>query len=324
MPNVKVKRKPPTAEEYITYHERFCNWGRWGDEDQLGTLNFITDKTRRYATSLVREGRTVSCGRPLATQSGPQNPNPAHFFMQIQTWRKMRKRKRRNWRYWGPTGAAFDYIGVFCHGYVDTHIDALCHVYSADGRLYNDRSTSQVTTQGAQTNSIEHWRDGILTRGVLYDIPRLRGVNYVSVDQPVQGWELEDAAQAEGIVPRQGDAVLVHFGRNTYFAENPDASNLGGQKPGLNPSVLEFLYEYNAALLGSEFDEAPFIPGYPNDVPIHAIANPYMGLPTLWSTDFEHLARVCEELDRWEFQFITAPLIVVGGTGSVVNPIAIF
>ena len=236
---------------------------------------------------------------------GPHNPNPAHFFMQIS-----------------PAGA-MDYIGVFCHGFVDTHIDALCHIFTTDSKmLYNNRPSSKVITSGAQTNSIEHWRDGIMTRGVLYDIPRLRGTNYVTMDEPVQGWELEDAAQAEGIEPRPGDAVLIHFGRNSYFTANPNASNLQNQKPGLHPSVLEFHYEYNAALLGSEFDEAPD-QGYQTRIPVHAIANPYMGLPTLWNTNFEGLARVCAELNRWEFLFVIAPLIVVGGTGSVVNPIAI-
>jgi kynurenine formamidase len=300
-------RTPPTVEEYEAYRERFCNWGRWGEEDQLGTLNHITEETRLEAVGLVREGRTVSCGRPLAVTPGPRNPKPAQFFMEID-----------------PRGIAQDYIGVACHGFVDTHIDALCHVYSIDGQLYNGRSSSEVTSLGARTCSIEHWRDGITTRGVLYDIPRLRGVDYVTLDDPVQGWELEDAAKEQGVQSRTGDAVLVCCGREEYFAANSDAPNHMGSKPGLHPSVLEFLYEHNAALLGSDFDEAPD-QGYPLFVPapVHLIANPYMGLPTLWNVNLKGLAAACAELRRWEFLFMVAPLIVVGGTGSVVNPMAV-
>jgi len=301
-------RIPPTLEEYKAFRQRFCNWGRWGKEDQLGTLNFITEETRRRAIALVREGRTISCANPLATTPGLRNPRPSHHFIEVF-----------------PTDPPVtqDYIGFFVHGFVDTHIDSLGHVFSSDGKAtYNGRSSSEVTTRSPGTCSVQHFRDGIMTRGVLYDIPRLRGVNYVTVDAPVQGWELEDAAKAQGVEPQPGDVVLVHFGRETYFNANPDAPNRSGQKPGLHPSVLEFLYEHDIALLGSEFDEAPD-QGYQTPFPIHAIANPYMGLPTLWNTNFERLTQKCGGVERWEFLFVIAPL-VVGATGSVVNPIAVF
>ena len=304
-------RTPPTVEQFEAYRQRFSNWGRWGDDDQLGTLNHITDDARRAAAALVREGRTVSCARPLATQPGPRNPTPAQHFMRVSEW------------------GCSDYIGVSYHGYVNTHIDALCHIFTLDQQLYNGRPSSEVTTQGAATCSVDHWGAGIVTRGVLYDIPRLRGADYVTLDEPVHGWELEDAAKAQGIEPQPGDAVFVRAGHGPYFDANPDivASGPGVPQPapGLHASVLEFLYEQEAALLGWDLMEAPD-QGYTTGVggPIHQIAIPYMGMPLLDNADFESLAELCAELGRWEFQLVIAPLVVIGGTGSPVNPIAVF
>ena len=296
-------RTPPTAEEFVAYRERFKNWGRWGDHDELGTLNHVTDEARRYAAGLVRTGRAVSCADPLATTPGLRNPNPAHHYLRVT-----------------PT-ASLDYIGVFYHGWVNTHIDALCHIFSAEGTLYDGRATSEVTTMGANTCSVDNWRDGIVTRGVLYDIPRLRGSDYVTLDRPVHGWDLADAARAEGIKPRPGDAVFIRSGKTSYLADYPDAAI--GTMPGVHASALEFLFENDAALLGWDLQEAPD-QGYAHRIPIHSIAIPYMGLPLLDNANFERLAETCAELGRWEFQLIVAPLVVVGGTGSPVNPIAVF
>ena len=100
-------RTPPSADEYLAYKERFSNWGRWGGDDQLGTLNHITEETRRAAAGLVSTGRTVSCSNPLAVTPGPRNANPAQHFMRLTDW------------------SCTDYIGVSYHGFVNTHIDAL-------------------------------------------------------------------------------------------------------------------------------------------------------------------------------------------------------
>jgi kynurenine formamidase len=297
-------RTPPTTEEYDSYRERFKNWGRWGANDELGTLNHVTDATRLAAAALVRTGRVVSCAEPLATTPGPRNPNPAQHFMRVT-----------------PT-ASLDYIGVFYHGWTNTHIDALCHIFAADGSsLYDGRPTSAVTSTGATTCSVENWRDGIVTRGVLYDIPRFRGKPFVDHEAPVHGWELADCARAEGVEPRPGDAVLVRSGKYDYLAANPDAQI--GAMPGVHASALEFLHAHDAALLAWDLQEAAD-QGYSHRIPIHAIAIPYMGLPLLDNANFDRLAATCAELGRWEFQFVVAPLVVVGGTGSPVNPLAVF
>jgi kynurenine formamidase len=301
-------RTPPTPDEYNAYKQRFSNWGRWGGGDQLGTLNHITPETRRAANTLVREGRTVSCARPIATaavMSGPRNPTPADHRMNV-----------------GPGGCG-DYIGVSYHGFINTHIDALCHIFSGDGQIYNGRSSSDVTAEGAKNNSIEHWRGGIVTRGVLYDVPRHRKTDHVTFDAPVHGWELQDIAAAEGVTPQTGDAVLVRMGATAFWAANPGFAE-PSRGPGLHCSALEFLYETNAALLGWDLMEAAGQDEYgAPSLPVHSIAIPYMGLPLLDNAIFDELAAACAELGHWEFLLVIAPLVVNGGTGSPVNPIAI-
>jgi kynurenine formamidase len=186
-----------------------------------------------------------------------------------------------------------------------------------------------VTSSGARSASVDHWREGIVTRGVLYDIPRLRGTDFIALDEPVHGWDLEDAAKAQGLEPQPGDAVLIRTGRDPYLEANPDSGNaVPGEPlpaPGTHASALEFLYEHDASLLGWDFLEAAD-QGYSSGVggPIHQVAIPYMGMPLLDNANFEDLARTCDELGRWEFQLVIAPLIVIGGTGSPVNPVAVF
>lgn len=304
-------RTPPTADEYRAFRETLSNWGRWGDDDQLGTLNHITPETRRAAAALVREGHTVSLARPFATAAvdkSPFNGTPAEHRLTLH----------------GPV-ACTDYIGVSYHGYVNTHVDALCHVYGEKGIMYNGRpSLSEVKEDGARSNSVEHWRRGIVTRGVLYDVARHRDVLHVTVDKPVHGWELLDIAGAQGIEPRPGDAVLVHSGRAAFEEANPNEGNPLAL-PGNHASVIEFLYENDVALLGWDLMEAAGQQEYGTPIgPIHCFAIPYMGLALLDNADLTDLAATCEELGRWEFQLVIAPLVVVGGTGSPVNPIAIF
>ena len=294
-------RTPPTKEEYEGYRERFKNWGRWGPQDEFGTLNFITDETRKEAAGLVQLGRTVSCSDPLATQPGPRTPHPAQHYMKISSH--------------GST----DYVGAYYHGVSYTHLDALCHIFTDEGRLYGDRPSTEVTSEGARTCSVENWRNGIVTRGVLYDIPRLRKTDYVEPGAPVQAWDLEDAAAAQGIVPQAGDAVLVRTGKVPFLAANPGAGMTN--TPAVDASVLEFLHDTEAALFGADMTE---VRGGPLRLAIHGVTIPYMGLPLLDNANLQMLSEVCAQLGRWEFQFVIAPLVVTGGTGSLVNPIAIF
>ncbi|MSQ30334.1 MAG: cyclase family protein [Dehalococcoidia bacterium] len=306
-------RTPATAEEFQAYRTRLNNWGRWGAEEQFGTLNFITPDVRRRAAALVLDGRTVSCSNPLATAAAVpdtrRNGRPADHRMNV-----------------GPA-ATTDYVGVSYHGFVNTHIDALCHIFAAPGGpMYNDRPISLVTKAGAGANSVDVWRDGIVTRGVLYDIPRMRGHEHVRIGEPVEGWHLEDWAKDQGITPQPGDAVLIRSGAEPFWRANPGFEMRTGplNTPGVAVSVLEFLHDTGAALMGWDLQEASGQEQYGAAIPLHVIAIPHMGLPLLDNANFEGLSEVCAETGQYEFMLTIAPLVVIGGTGSPVNPIAMF
>ncbi len=305
-------RTPTSAADYAAYKQRFSNWGRWGDDDQRGTLNHITPEVRRHAIATVTEGRTVSLANPLATEqvaSGPRNPRPADHRMMV-----------------GPT-ASGDYVGVAYHGFINTHIDSLCHIFTGEqGRLYNGFDASLVTNEGALANSVDRFSAGIVTRGVLYDIPKLRRQDHVTLDRPVEAWDLEDWASDRGIDARDGDAVLIRSGAEPFFANNPDHEFVGipPSTPGVAVSVLEYLHGHNASLLGWDLQEAAGQEYLPARIPLHEVAIPHMGLPLLDNANFEQLSDECERQGRYTFMLTIAPLVVLGGTGSPVNPIAIF
>jgi hypothetical protein len=274
----------PTEAEVLGYLESCSNWGRWGANDDAGTINLITPEKRKEAAALVQSGRAVSLAYPLNTQGGPGNWNPAQHY--IRSWRE----------------AAVDYIGLLFHGYATT---------------------------GARFGAVDAWANGITTRGVLLDIPKFRGVPYVDLDAPVRGWELEAAAEAQGTPLRSGDAVLVYSGRAAFLAGRPEA--VPGTRPtaGLHVDCCPVLKKYDAAILGwDQLDASPS--GYEAfdrraaGGPVHVVAIVYMGLPLLDNARLEPLAEACAQEGRYEFLLTINPLNVRGGTGSPVNPIAIF
>ena len=310
------ERTPTTVQEYLDYKTKFSNWGRWGDDDQFGTLNHINPRLVKETASLIRTGKSVSCANPLATQAvipdSHRNPKPADHEMSVH-----------------ERGSG-DYIGVSYHGFVNTHIDALCHFFTKSveegGRLYNDKDPALVTESGATSHSIENWRDGIVTRGVLYDIPKFRGTDFVELDKPVEGWELEDWAKSQGITPQTGDAVFIRSGYKSFWESHPDLKmTFPPNTPGNAPSIIEFLYDTDASLLGWDLQESGYRDhDYPARIAVHEVIIPHMGMPILDNADFDRLSNTCDELGRYTFHLTIAPLVVEGGTGSPVNPIALF
>jgi len=306
-------RTPPTAEEYASWRTQYSNWGRWGDDDELGTLNFVTPEVRRQAAALVRDGRVISCSRAIDTKPGPANPYPARHMVAMQ-----------------ESGAMCDHLSLFIHGFTETHLDALCHLPVAEGlETWNGRRLDQYGMPAEHAGTIDFWRDGIVTRGVLFDIPRLRGTEYVTPGAPVHGWELADAAAAQGVTPQPGDAVLIRSGHGPYFAATGGQPGFGGTA-GVHASCVEFLHDTDASMLVWDMQDAPNADqGIPNPrgltVPLHVhhILIPYMGMPILDNADFEALAVACADAGRWAFQFVVAPLVIPRGTGSPVNPLAV-
>lgn len=298
-----TERAEPSRDEVLGYLQR-RNWGRWGADDQRGTINLITAEKRVAAARLVQTGRTVSLSREFPKTPGPTNPNPAQHFM--------------SWRHTDEGGVATDYYGISYHGYATTHIDALCHMWGQDGMYGGRDAREEITPQGTRWGAVDQWYEGIVTRGVLLDVPRFRGEPSVTLEKPVHGWELEEIARSEGVALEPGDAVAVYCGREAYQPADPQAAS----RPGLHASCLPFLRDHDVAVLIWDMLDA-----VPNNYGIYRTVHYAIwayGLALLDNALLEPLSRACAEEGRYTFMLTIAPLRVVGGTGSPVNPIALF
>jgi kynurenine formamidase len=220
--------------------------------------------------------------------------------------------------------ASVDTLTMNYHGYAYTHIDALCHIFHK-GKMYNGFSPTTVTAQGAGKLDIVKLKQGIFTRGVLFDIPRLKGIPYLEPGTPVLPEDLDAWEERAGVKVEPGDAVLIRTGRWTRrAAEGPwDVDSLGSAGP--HPTVAKWLRDRGAALVGSDSGTG-LIPYVVEGVliPFHKLAIVAMGMPIIDNADLEKLGEEANRLGRWEFLLTAAPLAVPGGTGSPLNPIATF
>lgn len=316
--------EPPLSEQSIrAIFDSVSNWGRWGPDDELGALNYITPGRRREAAGLVRSGECVSLARDFPTIPGPDNPYPAQHHMEIAG---------DDACCLGVPGleVAQDYIGISFHGFASSHIDALCHTF-AEGRMFNGAPASQVLSTGARRNAIDAVRDGIVGRGVLLDMPRALGQRYIDPDTLIGIAELEAAEAACDVTVGSGDILLIRMGREPMERDEAVAAGRAGGKPlrlaGLHPSVLPWLHAREIAALGGDGPQDPVTDYLSNPVwpwPIHACGLVSMGLHLLDNLSLERVAETAARLGRWSFQLCIAPLRIVGGTGSPVNPIAVF
>lgn len=303
----------PDEAEVLGYFEELSNWGRWGPDDELGTLNLITPEKRRQALALAREGVSVGCARPIIHE-GAGVPDvlwpPLHFML-------------RSGENPEVTGAA-DFIGVAFHGLTVSHVDTLAHQFWGDV-MYNGRKKSIITTeQGATTCSVETMKDGIITRGVLLDIPRLKDRPWLEAGGGVFPEDLEAAEQAQGVRIEEGDALLLRTGwYRKRLEQGPHPT--WGERPGLHAAALPWLRERGVAVVTGDAAADAVPSGYPKvPMPLHNIGMSGMGLCLFDNLQFEDLAPECERRGRWAFLFIAAPLRIRYGTGSPTTPLAVF
>jgi len=299
-----------SAAEFRALYDRVKHMSRWGAADRRGALNNISPDSVVAASGDVRRGRAVSLAAPVGSQVAPDNPDPAvHEMTQTGTGSGL--------------SFAMDRVAMNIHGNADSHIDALCHVIF-DGTLYNDISADAVTSAGAAELSIEVAGQGIVGRGLLLDIPRVRGASWLEPGDHVTADDLIQAEAAQEVRIEQGDLLFVRVGHlSRRRALGPWDSANG--RAGLHPAALELLAERRIAALGSDGnnDTAPSA-AEGVDFPVHVLAINAMGLHLLDWLQFDDLVAVCEELNRWSFFCVIAPLRLSAGTGSPINPIAIF
>jgi kynurenine formamidase len=298
--------------------DKLSNWGRWGKEDQRGALNFITNQKRVAAARLVQTGEIVSISLPLATAPASDNPNPVTHLM-IQTGVDASR---------NALAGVADYFAISFHGFSTTHIDALCHVFW-QGKMYNGFDAAEVGSQGARKCSIDIASEGISSRGVLLDIPKIRKVEWLEPGDHILPSDLDAAEKDHHVTVGEGDVLLVRTGRpkRRSAKQGWEPPGPGGllSVPGLDSSCLSWLHERRVAVLGCDGVSDVFPSGY-NDIllPIHIGTLVVMGVHLIDNADLEALAATCGRLNRYEFQFGMGPLVLKRGTGSPVNPFAIF
>jgi kynurenine formamidase len=303
-PGPAAARFPRDAAEFDQMFQKVKNWGRWGPDDQLGAANLITEAKRRQAAELVKQGVSVSLAHNPLTDQAVDNPQPFEHTM------------NRGW--------TTDTYRVSYHGYAHSHIDALCHILYQK-QTYNGYSTADINTEkGCTKLGIDRLKNGIVTRGILIDIPRLRNVNYLEPGTPVFVEDLEAWEKKARIKVSPGDAIFLRTGRWARRAAlGPWA--VARNAAGYHASIAPWLKERGVSFIGSDVAQ-DVVPSLVEGIglPIHTLAITALGIDILDNQDLEAVGDLAAKLNRWEFMVTIAPVPVTGGTGFPVNALAIF
>ncbi len=298
---------------------RLRNWGRWGADDQLGTVNHLTDARRASAARLVRTGEIVELGMPFSS-SGPQvcGPNqrfnPIHRMIMLPTDRE------------SPSGQVVSDDMIIMPLQAATQWDSLAHV-GYDGYFYNGVPITAVTAIGGATrNSVDHVVGRLVGRGVLLDLPSLKGVDALAPGEEVRAEDLSAAATAQDVRIEPGDIVLIRTGWYRHFLEPRDGlSYLGPRVPGLGLDCCEWLHSHEVAAVAADnpFLEVRPSPLLGSELPVHMVLIRDMGMTLGEMFNLEALAAGCSSAQRWEFLFCGVGLAVTHAVGAPVTPVAV-
>ena len=313
----------PDAKTVRIWGERYSNWGRWGPDDERGTLNFITRERVLYGLATARRGKVISCALPF-DENGPQTGrggrhNPIHVMLADGGDALAGAQDCI------PGGFRYADDAVTMPLQCGTQWDALAHVFY-DGRMYNDRDARLVTSRGARANSIDKIADSIVTRGVLLDLPRLRRLPWLEDGTPIYPEDLDACAEIQGVTVERGDAVLVRTGMMTRCLQQKSWEGYcGGPAPGLSIQCARWLYEREIAAVATDTWGVEVIPNETEDCfqPLHMIALRNTGLLFGEIFQLDELATACAEDGNYAFCFVAPPLPITGAVGSPINPLAI-
>jgi kynurenine formamidase len=324
------------TEPWREVADRVRNWGRWGPADELGTLNYITPEKIVEAASLVRRGTVISLSAPFDSL-GPWGPgafrrNPVHLMTvdggdadlaeHMGDWGGPTEQQLK--AYFADTPRRFTDDVIFMSLQSGTQWDAFSHVYY-DGKLYNGYPATSVTSRGAAKDSIDKVaKRGIVTRGVLADVARHRGVPWMEAGTPITPTELDEVLAAERVSMSPGDILIVRTGWWTRFATEKDEKSLAGGSPGLHWRCVEWMHDHQVAAVASDNIAVEAGPAEADArSAFHMIALRDMGLMMgeLW--DLQELSDDCQADGCYEFLLSAPPIHFVGAVGSPLNPLAV-
>jgi kynurenine formamidase len=313
----QVTGRPTIATEadFRRAMKELSNWGRWGNDDELGAANLITPAKRKQALVLAKDGLTISLAHDVVQEKAADAPNILERVLGNVS----------------PTGTTdrYQYTGTY-HGVIHSHLDAVdCHIMS-EGKGYNGRSMEDIKAAGGcPKGNINALKDGVVTRGILFDATRLPG------KAAPQGWlepgtaihreDLETLERMEHVKVSPGDVILLYTGRwKRREAVGPWPNTTGFA--GYHADVAYFIKERGVSFIGSDGPNDVSPSGLPQSIgiPLHQLALVAMGVSIFDNLDFERAAAEARRLNRYEFLFMAAPLRIDKGTGSPLNPLAIF
>jgi len=302
-----------SGDQFAELYARLETESQWGTLERPGALDNITDADIRAAANEIRLGRSVSLAAPVETSKAADDPQPARHEM--TQWARGRDDS-------AGLHFAMDRFEMNVHGNADSHLDALCHVIY-NNTLYGGVPADTASRDGATALSLDIVANGIVGRGVLLDIPRLRGTPWLDPGDSVTADDLLAAENAQHVRVTPGDLLFVRVGHRQRRTEL-GPWNVAEARAGLHPTALVLLAERRIGALGSDGnnDTAPSaVDGVA--FPVHVLAIHAMGVHLLDYLQFDDLVPLCEQLDRWSFLCVIAPLRLPNATGSPVNPIAI-
>ena len=290
------------------------NWGRWGSDDQLGAANLITPAKRLEAIALATEGITVSLAHRLLTDEADDVPQPfGHDMLAVPNPLGVP----------ALMGGALDQYSIAYHGYAHSHIDALCHILYM-GEMYNGVSQDTITEAGCSNASILNLQEGIVTRAVLFDIPRLKGVPYLEPGTPIYMEDLDAWEDMAGVTLRPGDAIFVRTGR---WARRGQLGpwDVAGESAGLHASAMPWVKARDVSFIGSD-SALDVVPSQVEGVrlPVHMLTIVAMGIDLFDDQGREARALTSAQLKRGEFLLVAAPRAFEAGTGSALKARASF
>lgn len=321
----EIDRTDPEAE-IAARAEEYRNWGRWGEDDVLGTLNFIDTAKRIEAAALVRDGVVISLAQSFDTD-GPQKgwrrrTNPVHTMTDTGV-----DAERGNQGFPHGIGGADDVIAMPLQ--CSTQWDGLGHIFDHGFAWNGRRAGDVVTSEGDLVTGIEHAASVIVSRGVLLDLGRHLEPDTGELPDgyAISAEELDACAAAEGVTIGRGDIVLVRTGRLTRARRDGWGEYAGGPSAGLSLTTAGWLHRTEIAAIATDtwgFEVRPNEFDVPSFQPLHQVVIPNIGLTIGEMWDLDDLADSCAARDRWDFLLSAPPLPITGAVGSPINPVAIF